>query len=134
MAKTPLKTTPPEPAAVVENYRVAANSRPDDPEPQIDLGWGLYGAGKYAEAVEQFKRVLSMTANSVDAEYGLGLSQKALGNKEAAVAAFNQVASLAVQLEDHVRGTMLKRLAHGHVNEINSGDWKLEKEIWQRES
>jgi tetratricopeptide (TPR) repeat protein len=134
MAKTPLKVAAAEPAAILDNYRAAATSRPGDPEPQIDLGWGLYGAGQFAEAVKQFEKVVEQNANSVDALYGLGLSHKALGDKAAAVAAFEKVAALADALEDKVRGTMLRRLAHGHVNEMNSGDWNLEKEIWQRQS
>ena len=134
MAKTPLKVSPPDSASVIETYRTEASSRPDDLQPQIDLGWGLYGGGQYAEAAEQFKRVLGLSRDAVDALYGLGLSYKALGNKEAAVDAFEKVSALADQLEDKVRGTMLRRLSRGQVNEMNSGDWNLEKEIWQRES
>ena len=134
MANTPLKASPPDPASVIATYRTEASSRPDDPQLQVDLGWGLYGGGQFAEAVELFSRVLALSPDSVDADYGLGLSYKAQGNKEAAVRAFEKVVELSQQVEDHVRGTMLRRLARGHINEISIGDWNLEKEIWQRES
>jgi tetratricopeptide (TPR) repeat protein len=134
MAKNSLKPATPAPAEILDNYRAAATSRPGDPEPQIDLGWGLYGAGQFAEAVQQFDQVVEQNPNAVDALYGLGLSHKALGHKEAAVTTFDKVAGLADVLEDKVRGSMLRRLAHGHINEMNSGDWNLEKEIWQRQS
>ena len=134
MAKTPLKASPPDSASVIAAYRTEAGARPDDPQLQVDLGWGLYGGGQYAEAAEQFERVLAVSPDSVDARYGLGLSCKALGGKEAAVGAFEKVVEMSQQIEDHVRGTMLRRLARGHINEMNSGDWNLEKEIWQRES
>jgi tetratricopeptide (TPR) repeat protein len=133
MAKTVMKTALPQPAEVLESYRAAANAAPQDLQAQVDLGWGLYGASKYSEALEQFQRALALDPNSLDANYGLAISHKALGNKEAAVAAFAKVAELTAQVEDHVRGTMLRRLAHGHVNELNEGDWQLEAEIWHRE-
>jgi tetratricopeptide (TPR) repeat protein len=133
MAKSPLKEMPPASAEVIEAYRAAASGNPQDAQAQVDLGWGLYGGGKYAEALEQFQRALALDARSVDAHYGLGLAHKALGDKAAAVAAFNKVAALAEQAEDAVRATMLRRLAHGHVNELNLGDWQLEAEIWHRE-
>jgi tetratricopeptide (TPR) repeat protein len=134
MAKTVLKTRPPDPAALIETYRAAASANPQDVQAQMNLGWGLYGATRHAEALEQFQRALALDADYVDAYYGQGLSHKALGNKEAAIAAFTKVAELAAQIEDQVRGTMLRRLAHGHVNEMNAGDWQLEAEIWHREA
>jgi tetratricopeptide (TPR) repeat protein len=135
MADTPLKTKPPEPAEIVEAYRSAVSEHPHDVQALADLGWGLYGAAKYAEAVEQFQQALAVDSSYLDAHYGLGLAQKALGDKVAAAAAFDKVADLAKQeSEDPVRGAMLHRLAHGHVNEIKDGDWQLEKEIWKREA
>ena len=134
MADTPLKSKPPDPAEIVESYRVAASGRPNDVQALADLGWGLYGAAQYAEAVEQFQRSLAVGPDYLDAHYGLGLAYKALGEKAAAAAAFDKVAELTQQAEDPVRGAMLRRLAHGHVNEIKDGDWQLEKEIWRREA
>jgi len=134
MAKTPLKTQAPDPAILVETYRAEAGAKPQDVLAQAGLGWGLYGAGQYAEAARQFERVLALDMNYLDAHYGLGLANKALGHKEPAVAAFDRVAKLASQIDDKIRGTMLRRLAHGHVNEINAGDWQLADEIWHREA
>jgi hypothetical protein len=33
---------------------------------------------------------------------------------------------------DKSRARILRRLALGHVNEMTSGNWNLEAEIWQR--
>ncbi len=134
MADSPLKSKPPDPAEIVESYRAAASERPNDAQALADLGWGLYGAAQYAEAVEQFQRALSADPGYLDAHYGLGLAHKALGDKTAAAASFDKAAELTQQAEDPVRGAMLRRLAHGHVNEIKDGDWNLEKEIWRREA
>jgi tetratricopeptide (TPR) repeat protein len=133
MAKAILKNPLPDPAEVVAAYEAAARESPQNVQAQVDLGWGLYGAAKYAEALAQFQRALELEADFLDALYGLGLAHKALGNKEAAVAFFEKVAALAEGAEDSVRGTMLRRLAHGHINEMNLGDWQLEAEIWHRE-
>lgn len=133
MAKSPIKSQLQDPAILLEAYRAAARANPNDAGSQTDLGWGLYGASQYAEAAGQFKRALAIDMNYVDAHYGLGLASKALGLKEPAVAAFDKVATLATQLDDLVRGGMLRRLAHGHVNDMNVGDWQLAAEIWHRQ-
>lgn len=133
MAKAPIKSQLEDPAVLLEAYRAAAKANPSDAGAQADLGWGLYGVGQRAEAAEQFKRALAIDMNHVDAHYGLGLASKALGLKEPAIAAFDKVATLATQLDDLVRGGMLRRLAHGHVNDMNVGDWQLAAEIWHRQ-
>ena len=134
MADSPLKIVPPDPAEVVKAYRAAAAERPHDAEALANLGWGLYGAGEPAQAVEQFQNALTVDSGYLDAQYGLGLALKALDDKVGAAAAFKKAAELTQRLDDLVRATMLRRLAHGHVNEISSGDWNLEKEIWRREA
>ncbi|MBI3761311.1 MAG: hypothetical protein HY260_05540, partial [Chloroflexi bacterium] len=120
-------------AQLLEAARAAAAANRNDAQSQTDLGWALYGAGRLADAAEQFKRALMIDMNIVDAHYGLALASKALNLKEPAIAAFEKVASLATQLDDPVRGGMLRRLAHGQINEMKDGDWQLAGEIWHRE-
>ena len=49
-----------------------------------------------------------------------------------AVAEFETVRNLAPRDKDAVRGRMLARLAHGHINQISSGDWSLDVEPQQK--
>jgi hypothetical protein len=58
--------------------------------------------------------------------------RKALGRKAEASEAFSQVLKLisSETCDKSTRKDMLRRLALGHINMINQGDWNLEKEIW----
>ena len=114
---------------VVENYRAAVTANPASAEARCNLGWGYYGHKQFAEAIKEFQEALALDANWLDAHYGLALAQKGAGAKPAAVAAFEKVAALASQIEDKVRGGMLLRLAHGQINQLNKGDWDIDKEL-----
>jgi tetratricopeptide (TPR) repeat protein len=118
---------------VLENYRAAVSANPQSAEAHCNLGWGHYGQKQYAEAVKEFQEALRLDVNWVDAYYGLGLSQKGMGAKPDAVAAFEKAAKLAAQMEDRVRGGMLLRLAHGQINQLQKGDWDLDKELRHHE-
>lgn len=118
---------------LLENYRAAVTANPESAEAHSNLGWGFYGQRQYAEAIETYRQALSLDRNLIDAHYGLGLALKESGAGQEAIPAFETVLSLAPQLENTVRGTMLQRLARGHINQIMSGDWKLDKELRQHE-
>jgi tetratricopeptide (TPR) repeat protein len=77
-----------------------------------------------AAAEESFRRAISLDINNVEAYYGLGLVLKAQGKGQGAIEAGG--------IKDNVRGEMLRRLTVGHINQLKSGDWGLEEEIWQR--
>lgn len=101
----------------------------------LRLGWTQHaGEKKYASAEESFRRAISLHPNLVDAHYALGLALKALGRNAEAIHAFQKVTSLLDDgvLEDRVRAGMLRRLAIGHRNQLEKGDWDLEKEIWKK--
>ena len=36
------------------------------------------------------------------------------------------------KIEDHAKREMLRRLTLGHINELTTGDWNLEDEIWHQ--
>jgi tetratricopeptide (TPR) repeat protein len=108
------------------------------PEPQnaaeyLRRGYAFYARGRFAEAIGDFRRVITLDPEAVDGVYALGMALKASGQGEESVKAFQQVLSLlnAGAVADRTRADMLRRLALGHINEITSGDWNLEKEIWQ---
>jgi tetratricopeptide (TPR) repeat protein len=112
----------------------AAMEQPTDTAAYLRRGYAFYGTSQYEEANEDFRRALDLDPTTVDAVYGLGMSLKALGKKEEAVAAFTKAIGLIDQgiVSDKSRARILRRLALGHINEINTGDWNLEAEIWQR--
>jgi tetratricopeptide (TPR) repeat protein len=100
-----------------------------------------YARKEYSKAEIDLKQAISMDAMNVDAFYSLGMVLKAQGQKNEAVNAFGKVIEF---LDKAGAGTpekgsnpgkdILRRLALGHVNELTTGDWNLEKEIWQHTS
>lgn len=112
--------------STLEEYRQAVAANPKSAEALANLGWELYGEGKWDEAVKTFNEALSLDAGYVDGLYGLALTEKLAGAKTEAVAAFDKaVALLAGQSDDPARRKVLMRLARGHVNFIQSGHWNL---------
>jgi tetratricopeptide (TPR) repeat protein len=118
---------------LLENYRAAVTANPDSAEAHCNLAWGFYGQRQYADAIQEFRQALSLDRNLIDAHYGLGLALKESGAGQEAVPVFDTVLGLAPQLDNAVRATMLSRLAKGHINQIKSGDWKLDKELRHHE-
>jgi tetratricopeptide (TPR) repeat protein len=117
---------PEAPPTLLENYRAAVSANPNSAEAQSNLGWGYYGQRQYDQAIEAYRQALALDANFVDAHYGLGLALKEAGKGAEAVPSFETVIKLAPQLENGARAQMLARLAHGHINQIQKGDWSLD--------
>ena len=111
--------------SLVEDYRQAAAANPQSAEAHANLGWGYYGTDKWDEAILEFNEALRLEPGNVDALYGLALSRKCSGAKVDAVTAFNAAMEQLPKLEDQMRGNVLRRLARGHINMIQSGEWKL---------
>jgi tetratricopeptide (TPR) repeat protein len=111
----------------------ATMEQPADTAAYLRRGYAFYGVANYADAAEDFKKAIDLDATAVDAVYGLGMSLKAAGKNEESVASFKKAIALIDQgvVPDKSRARILRRLALGHVNEITSGDWNLEAEIWQ---
>ncbi len=120
---------PDAPATAIDSYLAAVKSNPNSAEAHSNLGWGYYGQRKYSEAAEAFHQALSLDRNMTDAHYGLALALKESGAPQEAVAEFEAVVKLAPQDENAVRGQMLARLARGHINQIQSGDWSLDTDL-----
>jgi Tfp pilus assembly protein PilF len=121
MAKTKVVVT----KSALEDYRQAVAANPKSAEAHSNLGWGLYGEDKWDEAVKEFTEALSLEAGHVDALYGLALTRKCAGAKVEAVTSFNAALAEMPKLEDQTRSNVLRRLTHGHINQIQSGEWKL---------
>jgi tetratricopeptide (TPR) repeat protein len=100
----------------------------------IRKGWEFKASGKFDDAEANFRKAISMDPSSVEAYYGLSLTQKAQDHRQDSIAGFEKVLELIESgVEDRVRGEMLRRLALAHINQLRSGDWGLEKEIWKHE-
>ncbi len=95
-------------------------------------GWAQYGAGEVEPAIVQFEKARRLAPEDPEPAFGLGLCLKKAGQRSQATSAFRQAASLAERLTDRTRATMLRRLALGHVNHLERGQWDLEREVWGR--
>ena len=113
---------------VLENYQAAAQANPTSVEAQSNLGWGYYGQKQFDEAVQAFNAALALDNSYIDAHYGLGLTLKENKQGPAAIPEFETVIKLTSQIENSERAMMLARLARGHINQIKSGNWHLEKD------
>ena len=97
----------------------------------ISRAWLYYAKHNYAQSIDDFHKALDSDSDNVDTLFGLALALKADGKKEKAVDTFEKTLTLIDILEDRIRARMLRRLTIGHINQIKTGDWNLEKEIWQ---
>ena len=104
-------------------------------EDYLREGWVLHASRKNEDVAEEyFRKAAVENPSSVDALYGLGLVLKAQDRRQEALQVFQKVVELLESnaVDDRVRAGMLRRLTLGHINQIRTGDWGLEKEIWKR--
>ncbi|MDR3574754.1 MAG: hypothetical protein P4L50_12890 [Anaerolineaceae bacterium] len=104
---------------------------PTTAEEYIRRAWLYYGKHNYEKSIDDFYEALGSDPENVDTVFGLGLALKADGNKDKSVVLFEKTLTLIDKMEDRVRARMLKRLTIGHINQIKTGNWNLEKELWQ---
>jgi len=105
---------------------------PTTPADYLQRGWLFLSSKNPEKALVDFDTAIQQNPDNPDAYYALALALKALGKNSEAVEKFNKVLSLIGESTNQSTRQMLTRLIHGHINQINSGDWNLEKEIWQR--
>jgi tetratricopeptide (TPR) repeat protein len=119
-----VKSVPVDPAGMQE---------PSSAEDYQRRGMAYYARKQFSAAESDLKKAISLDSNYLDSFYSLGMVYKALDRKEEATVAFKQVLILisANPESKTTKFDMLRKLALGHINEINQGDWNLEKEIWK---
>ncbi len=107
---------------------------PIDYDGFIQRGWAYHARGNHDKAESDFRRALSYSPDSVDANYALALVMKSQGNTKEAVELFAKSMDLIKQgkIKDDAKSEMLRRLTLGHINELTTGDWNLEDQIWRQ--
>ncbi len=106
-------------------------TQPQNQAEFLQRAWTFYSRQKYSLAQADFETVLSQDENNFDANFGLSLTLKASGNNQQALKAFEKTLALVPSIEDKQRANIMQRLIRGHINQIKTGDWNLEKEVWQ---
>ena len=109
-------------------------SEPTDFDGFMRRGWVFHSRGEHEKAESDFRRAISYSPESIDANFALGLVKKAQGQKEEAVELFSKSMTLIEQgkIEGHSQSEMMRRLTLGHINELTTGDWNLEDQIWHQ--
>jgi Flp pilus assembly protein TadD len=120
-------------APSLEQLEQAARAPGTDRAVLLRWGWALYAAGRFSDAAAA-ARECEAGASGGDPEPGylLGMALKASGDRAGAAGAFGAAAANAPGMADTVRGAMLRRLAVGHANWLQQGEWNLEPETWVR--
>ncbi|HSR47364.1 MAG TPA: hypothetical protein VLL77_05195 [Anaerolineales bacterium] len=113
-----------------ESLRALVRQKPDDPAAHRQLGWGLYGAQAFTEALDAFEQAVRSFPDDDDLLYGLALTAKKLNKAEMAADTFAKAAARAETIDDPGRSEILHRLAAGHQNYIRTGGWGLKRQIW----
>lgn len=105
---------------------------PQTPAEFTARGWIYYSQKKYAQAISDYRMALESEPENADIYYALGLALKASGATAEALDAFHKIDAVLSKIEDRQKATIVSRLAHGQINQIKTGDWNLEKEVWQK--
>ena len=108
---------------------------PNDYDSFMRRGWAHHAKGEQERAESDFRRAVSYSPESVDANFALGLNLKSQGRKEEVVEVFNKTMQLIEdrKAESDSKTEMMRRLTLGHINELTIGDWNLEDQIWHQE-
>jgi len=125
------KTNIPE-VSVIDRLREELDRNPTDVNPYLRLGWTYYGEDRLDEAIHVFQDAKNRFPGDIEVLYALALAYKKAGHEKDALPIFRTVVKSAEDLDDQTRGAMLRRLAIGHANVLERGDWDLRNETWER--
>lgn len=104
----------------------------ETPADRTKRGWAYLAKQQFDRATEDFQAVVSAEPANIDTWFALGLALKGSGATTKAVSAFEKVLELIGSVKDSQRAAIQTRLTHGHINQLKTGDWNLEKEVWKR--
>lgn len=90
----------------------------------LGRAWANHRDGRNEAAVAEFDRILRDAPNDIDANFGIGLAQRALGRHDQAVASFNKTKELlnkALQEQPgDDRWEMLMRMCDQRIAEVRN--------------
>jgi|SRR5664279_4039580 len=91
---------------------------------QLGSAWALHRKGQNDEAAREFDALLVLSANNMDALYGLGLAQRSSGHLEAAQESFEKclagLDNARVEKPREDRYQMLQRMAKQRLEELKA--------------
>ncbi|MFP3853162.1 MAG: tetratricopeptide repeat protein [Anaerolineales bacterium] len=116
-----------EGAPELDKIEARASENPNEFEPQLELGWALYGRDRTQEALDQLKQVVQRFPEEAEAHYALGLAHKRAGNHSEATQAFQKAIESADKSLEGVRSDMMLRLAKRQIHLIEHGTWDLKE-------
>ncbi len=105
---------------------------PQTPAEFTNRGWLFYARKEYQQAETDLRQALETNPDDVEILFPLGLTLKAAGSSKEAVEIFQKVVDRAGTILNPVRANMIRRIAIGHIHEIETGNWNLEEEIWNK--
>ncbi len=89
---------------------------------QLGSAWALHRKGQNDEAVREFSALLQMSANNIDALYGIGLAQRSGGHHAAAEEAFatclRQIEGVLAEHPNEDRYEMLQKMTRQRLDEL----------------
>lgn len=121
-----------EEVSIIDSLKSEVEQNPTDLNKHLRLGWAYYGEDRLDEAIDAFRDAKNRFPEDIEVLYALALAYKKAGNKKEALGIFRNVIEAASKLQDQTRGAMLRRLAIGHANVLETGDWDLRNETWER--
>lgn len=91
---------------------------------QLGRAWAYHRDGRNDAAIAEFDRILKESPNDIDANFGLGLVQRALGRYDQAIQSFQKVKQLLERaLQDKPqedRFEMLLRMCDQRIAEVQT--------------
>lgn len=89
----------------------------------LGKAWAFHRNDQNDQALGEFQRLLNQNADDLDALYGSGLAQKALGQAEAARKSFQKAIDVAgkglSETPGNDRFMMMRRMAQQRINEVS---------------
>lgn len=100
--------------ARIEAFRAFVREEPDDSVARFGLAQALLGAGRFAEAADEFETALRLSPKYTAAYRGLGRAYEGAGRRDDAVRAYEAGTALACETGDlqagHEMEVFLRRL------------------------
>lgn len=86
--------------------------------------WANHREGRNEAAIGEFERVLRDNPNDIDANFGIGLTQRAMGQYDKAIASFEKAKALVTKALENDPGAdrweMLQRICDQRIAEVKS--------------